>query len=225
MFSRLRSRMKCLAVAATMALVPISGAEAKIFNFDTDPFAGSTALTTPGRQIVGNELFIADFDIANDVISFDSAVFGLDRPLSFASGPLTSLLLSTANFLVVQDADGDRNPANGIFNNAAVTANNLAEFGVKSGPGFFVYFNTALDLNRLVYSTDLASPTADLKVLARFTNQTGINAAPARAAFSARNVTAVPEPATWMMLILGFGIVGFAMRSKTLKLLDQQMAI
>ena len=49
--------------------------------------------------------------------------------------------------------------------------------------------------------------------------------APARAAFSARNVTAVPEPATWMMLILGFGIVGFAMRSKTLKLLDQQMAI
>ena len=34
------------------------------------------------------------------------------------------------------------------------------------GPGFFIYFNSGLDLPRLVYSTDLSDNTADLKVLA-----------------------------------------------------------
>lgn len=225
MFNNVRSRMKCLVATAAIILGPVSGAEAKTISFNTDPFAGSTALTTPGRQIVGNELFIPDFDIANDVLEFDPAVFGLNRPLNFASGSAASFVGSIANFLVLQDVDADFNPANGIFNNAGTSANNIAASGINSGPGFFLYFNTALDLNRLVYSTDLASPTADLKVLARFTNQAGIQAANARANFSAGNIAAVPEPATWMMLILGFGIVGFAMRSKSLKLLDLQMAV
>lgn len=214
MFNALRPRIKCLAIAATIALAPASGAEAKTISFDTDPFAGSTALTTAGRQIVGNELFIPDFDAANDVLSFDPVVFGLNRPLSFASGSAASFLGSAANFLVLQDVDADFNPANGIFNNAGTAANNIAASGIGSGPGFFIYFNTALNLNRLVYSTNLASPTADLKVLARFTNQTGVDATQARNAFSARNIAAVPEPSSWMMLVLGFGVVGFAMRSK-----------
>lgn len=214
MFNALRSRMKCVTVTAAMALVPLSGAEAKTISFNTDPFAGSTALTTAGRQIVGNELFIPDFDVANDVISFDPVVFGLDRPLSFASGSAASFLGSAANFVVLQDVDADFNPANGIFNNAGTAANNIAASGINSGPGFFIYFNTALNLNRLVYSTNLASPTSDLKVLARFTNQTGVDATQARDAFSVRNIAAVPEPTTWMMLVLGFGVVGFAMRSK-----------
>jgi hypothetical protein len=225
MFSNMRFRMKYLAAAAAIMMSPVTGAEAKTISFNADPFAGSTALTTPGRQIVGNELFIPDFDIMNDVLEFDPTVFGLNRPLSFASGSAASFAGSVANFLMLQDVDADFNPANGILNNAGTSANNIAASGINSGPGFFVYFNSALDLNRLVYSTNLASPTADLKVLARFTNQAGANAAPARAAFSARNIAAVPEPATWMTLILGFGIVGFAMRSKWLKLLDLQMAI
>ena len=29
------------------------------------------------------------------------------------------------------------------------------------------------------------------------------------------NFGAVPEPATWMMLVLGFGVVGYAVRRKT----------
>lgn len=214
MFTTLWPRMKCLAAVAAMVLVPLSSAHADTFNFNTDPFAGSTALTTPGRQIVGNELFIPNFDIANDIISFDPVIFGLNRPLTFASGSAASFLGSAANFLVLQDIDADFDPSNGIFNNAATAANNIAASGINSGPGFFIYFNTGLNLNRLVFSTDLASPLADMKVLARFTNQVGLDGQQAREALSARNIAAVPEPATWMMLVLGFGVVGFAMRSK-----------
>ena len=43
-----------------------STASASTFTFDTDPFAGTPVLTTPGRQIVGGENFIV-FNPATDV--------------------------------------------------------------------------------------------------------------------------------------------------------------
>lgn len=52
-------------------------ANAATFRFDTDPFAGSPVLTTPGRQFVGNELFIPNFSIAEDEFSFDPSAFGV----------------------------------------------------------------------------------------------------------------------------------------------------
>ena len=52
--------------AATIA----STASAAVFTFDTDPFASSDALTTPGRQIVGGEPFIS-FSLASDVFAFE----------------------------------------------------------------------------------------------------------------------------------------------------------
>ena len=44
---------------AGIALFALSStAHAKTFRFDTDPFAGTNVLNTPGRQIVGGEDFI-----------------------------------------------------------------------------------------------------------------------------------------------------------------------
>jgi PEP-CTERM motif len=214
MFTALKSRLNVIALAATVALVPLSSANATTFTFNADPFAGSTALITPGRQVVGNELFIPNFNIATDVLAFDPPVFGLNRPLSFASGTASAFAGSNANFLVLQDVDADLNPLNGILNNAGLSANAIAASGVNPGAGFFIYFNTALNLNRLVYSTDLSSPTADLKILARFTNQAGQDGVYALSAFRGSNIASVPEAGTWAMLVLGFGIVGSAMRSK-----------
>ena len=148
-------------IAALSTLTAPAGAAT--FLFDTDPFAGSTALTTPGRQVVGNELFTA-FNIATDVFAFSPAVFGINS-ISFANNVAGSLPTSGVNTIVLRTFDNDADP-NTPFG-AGNAANLIADRLTSPGPGFFVYFNSGLDLPRLVYSTDLNDNTADLKVLAR----------------------------------------------------------
>ena len=73
-----------------------------MFNFDTDPFAGSTALQTPGRQVVANELFIPNFNFSADVISFDAAVFGVGQNGSFFNGLTAAVPPGGRNVIVQQ---------------------------------------------------------------------------------------------------------------------------
>jgi len=145
-------------------------ARASVTQFNTDPFAGTTVLTAPGRQIVGGELFTT-FDIATDVFSFDPSVFGIGDTIHFANGLAGNLPTTGLNVVVLQSFDNDANP--GTPFGAGNAANLIADQITSPGPGFFIYFNSGLDLARLVYSTDLSDDTADLKVMARFLNLTG----------------------------------------------------
>ena len=156
--------MKCLASYFVVVFLTLSaGANAATFTFDTDPFAGSTALTTPGRQIVGGEPFIS-FSIATDVFAFEPTIFGAGDQVTFANDIVGNLPTSGVNTIVLQTTDNDTNPATPF--GAGNAANLIADQITLSGPGFFVYFNSGLDLPRLVFSTDLSDNTADLKVLA-----------------------------------------------------------
>ncbi|MBA4748284.1 MAG: PEPxxWA-CTERM sorting domain-containing protein [Sphingopyxis sp.] len=212
---RAKSRVKLQLFAAALAATALSStANAADFIFNDDPFAGTTVLQTPGRQVVGNELSIPDFNIATDRLLFNPSVFGLTGPLSFANSLAANLPGSGVNFISLQDIDADGNVANGVLNNAGLSANLIAANTNVATPGFFIYFNSGLNLNRLVYSTDLSSSTADLRVLARFTNQTGTGASAALQQFSAANIGVVPEPSVWAMMILGFGVIGGAMRQR-----------
>ena len=169
----------------TAAMLVGGTAEAATFSFNTDPFAGTTALTTPGRQIVppaGSELFIS-FNPATDEFKFDSLIFGINEPLVFASGAAASLPTSGAEVIVLQEF--------GPPMAAGIAANLIAARVTSPGPGVFIYFNTGLGVPRLVYSTNLDDETADLAVLARLTN---LNAT-SMTQFSADNFD-VPEPAT-----------------------------
>lgn len=205
-----------LAIGATIALLATAGsAAAATFRFDTDPFADTNVLATPGRQFVGNELSIPVFDFANDVIEIDARVFGTAPGVSFFNGLASALPSGGFNFIVLQDIDADGIAANGIANNAGLSANLIADRFTAPTPGFFVYFNSNLNLNRLVFSPDLSSPLSDLKIVARFTGPIGLAAADALPRFSAGNfAVAVPEPASWAMLISGFGLVGMSMRRR-----------
>ncbi|MCY7278782.1 MAG: PEP-CTERM sorting domain-containing protein [Phormidesmis sp. CAN_BIN44] len=176
-------------------------AQAVTFRFDADPFAGSTALTTPGRQVVGNDLFIPNFSIAEDKFSFDPKTFKVGD-LSFFNGLAAALPSGGSNAVVLQNSDNDNNSATPF---GAGTAANLIAGAIDApGAGFFVYFNSVLNLNRLVYSTDLGDPTADLKILARITNPTGQGAIATLPQFTKSNfeVVAVPEPS----LLGGIGL-------------------
>jgi len=181
-----------------------STAQASTFRFDTDPFAGTPALTTPGRQIIGGEDFI-NFSIANDVFSLDPAAFGVSGPVNFVNVAAGNIPATGVNVVVLESFDDDNNPLTPF--GAGQAANLIANQITTPGAGFFVYFNQGLDLPRLVFSTDLNDNTADLKVLARMINlngQTGRNALPN---FRAENFeitsTPVPEPSTLTMIALG----------------------
>ncbi len=152
----------------TMALVLLSGlslpGQAAQIVFDTDPFAGSTALTTAGRQVVGNELFLPSFDFNADQFVFDRNIFGITG-LQFFNGLVSGLPSSGVNLVILQDTDNDANLATAF--NAGTAANLIAAQITADGPGFFIYHNQGLGLNRLVFSTNLNDSAADLKILAR----------------------------------------------------------
>ena len=192
---------RLIPVIAVLFLTLNANADAATISFSTDPFAGSTALTTPGRQVVGGELFTA-FDIGADVFEFSTFVFGIDQIL-FANDLAGNLPTSDVNVVVLQSLDNDNDPGTpfGAGNAASLIAGQITD----PGPGFFIYFNSGLNLPRLVFSTDLSEPTSDLKILARltdFSGQPGVLPTFTEANFS---VTQVPEPATLLLMTTGGG--------------------
>lgn len=202
-------------LATTLGLLLIApAAHAEVFKFEDDPFAGSTALTTPGRQIVGNERFIPDFDVLNDKFAFNRQAFGTANGIQLFNGSASDIPSGGVNFIVLDTFDFDGDFSNGNQLNAGQAATLIANAVTETGSGFFIYFNSGLNLPRLVFSTDLSTPTADLKVLARFTGLTGDAGQAIMPEISAKNIGAVPEPASWAMMLTGFGLVGAAARRR-----------
>lgn len=188
-----------LCLSALLSCLGLS-AQATVFTFDAEPFLGSTALGTPGRQIVGGEPGVS-FVISSDRFAFAPGAFPLVGPLQFASGEANNLPAGGSNVLVLQTLDHDADPATPFA--AGTAANLIADRVTSPGAGFFVYFNSGLDLPRLVYSTDLSDNTADLKILARLTNLGGPTGSSALSTFTADNFTSpVPElPTAWLLAL------------------------
>jgi len=187
------------------------------FTFSTDPLAGTVARSAPGRQQVGGELFV-QFNIATDIFAFDPIIFGGRNQINFVNGPTGSIPATNVNVVALQTLDDDANPLTpfGAFNAADLLAGRITQHG----PGVFVYFNEDLALPVLVYSDDLSSNQADLKILARMLNlngQIGIDALPR---FSAGNfaivnsASAAPEPSSLATLGMGIALVAIAKKRK-----------
>ena len=152
-FTPLRPSRAYLAASIIVASLAVaSTASASTFTFNTDPFAGTTVLTTPGRQVVGGEDFIT-FNPATDVFALDSTVFGVGNTVLFANAAAQNLPSTGVNVVVLESFDDDNNLLTPF--GAGNAANLIAQRITTSGPGFFVYFNQGLNLPRLVFSTDL----------------------------------------------------------------------
>lgn len=194
----MRAALRSIAVV----LVLSAPAHAAVFTFDTDPFAGpagEAALSTPGRQIVGGEPSIT-FDPATDQFVFGQDAFfpyGFGPTINFANDIVENLPTSGVNVIVLRTI---LDPMA-----AGIAANLIAEQITTDGAGFFIYFNTGLNLPRLVFSTNLNDNTADLKIIARMTNLTGDAGRTALANFTEDNFR-VPEPATTLLMMSGLAL-------------------
>jgi hypothetical protein len=205
MRSLLRPSVLCSVGVALLTLC--STAHATTFTFNTDPFAGTNVLNTPGRQVVGGEAFV-NFNPATDIFSLESTVFGVGGTVNFVNSTAANLPSSGVNIIVLNTFDNDNNLATPF--GAPNAADLIASHITTPGPGFFVYFNQSLDLPRLVFSEDLSSNTADLKILARMLNlngQTGVNAIPTFTASNFAITTTTPEPSSFL-LTMSVGMIG-----------------
>jgi hypothetical protein len=210
------SNIFCLG-AALLAFSAAAGATT--FTFNSDPFAGTPALTAPGRQIIGGENFIS-FDIAHDVFSLESTVFGTGATVNFVNAPAANLPSGGVNIVVLDTFDDDNNTLTPF--GAGNAANLIASHITTPGPGFFVYFNQGLDLPRLVFSTDLSSTSSDLKILARMLNLNGQAGRDAMPTFTAANfeittttnASGVPEPSSFFMILPTLGACCYFLRRK-----------
>jgi hypothetical protein len=180
-------------------------AQAASFKFLSDPFAGTDVLTTPGRQIVGGEPFI-EFTVAADEFVLSRTNLG-GRGIVFANA-LVSDIADDANVVVLQTLDNDANPATPF--GAGAAANLIAGVVETSAPGYFIYFNSGLNLPRLVFSADLSDPTADLKIVARMTNFLGDPGV--MPTFTEENFRLTPEPGTMFPLASGLALTALFYR-------------
>ncbi len=146
---------------------------------------GSDVFAYDATSIGSGPDSISDFSIAEDAFSLDAAGFHVTGDVSFVNALAADLPAGGANVIVLQDADDDGDP-NTVFN-ARSAARLIGEQVTHEGEGFFVYFNSALNINRLVYSTDLSDGEAAFTVLGALTDLTGQDAVDALATFTSSN--------------------------------------
>lgn len=186
-----------LGAGAIVSLAYSPPAQATVFDVSADPFAGSNA-GDPGRQIIGGEPFIT-FNPATDSFAISPSIFGLSGGIHFVNDEAGNLPTGGANVIVLRTFD-ELNPFG-----AGSAADLIAQQVTEDGAGFFVYYNTVLDVLRLVYSTNLNDNNADLKVIARMTNLDEDQLPD----FTAANFTDVPEPSgTLVMMAAGMLLLG-----------------
>lgn len=191
-----------LLLAALALVASTVAAPAAVIDINNNLLAATPDANPDARVVVGNgAINLAAFDVLADVFRLDLAAFGVTGPIDFVNATAAGLTGSTANVIVLQDSDNDANPATAF--NAGTAANLIAAALNIDGPGFFVYFNQTLNINRLVFSANLNVNTADLQILAAIQSPTGAEAIAALPTFSASNFAAVPLPASLPMLLAG----------------------
>lgn len=143
-------------------------------------------------------------------------IFQFDGTSLFGGKPISGSGTFTTNDVTVQQNGRDAQKIVGItgtFNGSAITGLNPTIFGADN---FYYLTGQFVSGNGLGFNTasgtsaNLFASTGRYRVTATSLDQTGFVQASAVAA----PVGSVPEPATWAMFLLGFGLLGATMRHR-----------
>lgn len=192
--------MRFVAVLAALAASLPAAASAAVFDIE----AGNPTLQ------------ISAFDVDNDRYRIFNDTFGVAGPLDFQNAFAASGNLSdSANVVVLQNSDDDGNAAT-VFN-ARSAAGVIAANTAADRAGFFVYFNSALNINRLVFSQNLNDGLAALFILAANNAPTGLEAIAQLPTFAASNFQFAEVPVPGAVALFATGLLGAAAARKRRK--------
>ncbi|WP_081668621.1 PEPxxWA-CTERM sorting domain-containing protein [Sphingomonas phyllosphaerae] len=94
---------------------------------------------------------------------------------------------------------------------AGVSTGRLNFFSGSGQGGFLSEYSGASTAGTVLFSGTLSKPS----FIAGTYNLRGFGSSSGGSLTITNLAASVPEPASWMMMILGFGVVGYAMRRKT----------
>lgn len=211
--------MRTTLYAAAAGLLASTPAAAVTAGFDDIPNTGNgiqTSVTSGGMDFTGDHFHILDSPDARIVRNASTsylgaeATGGLGRPVTFTR---TDSSLFTLNSVDVAELWLPGESLNdfmdvvfsGLQSGGGMLSLTFTLDGIRDGAGGVADFQTVM----FAGWTNLQSVTV-----------TGRNAQGAFGDYSIDNIvydssqTAVPEPATWALLILGFGAVGGALRRR-----------
>jgi hypothetical protein len=188
------SVLAAFALTFPAALLPV-GAQAQSVDFSGLSGSNGDAFTGPyvedgftisaiGGQVFEGHLFGNPQPSLVVGGVFGGGSLGVIQVVSLSSFALGSFDLSAQNGSANYTVDG------------YLGAANLYSFGASAGAGFSTYGGNGTFIDRLVFTLQPTGSSVNIDNL------------------QFRTSGAVPEPATWAMLLLGFGFVGSAMRSR-----------
>lgn len=162
-----------------------------------NPAAAATVIASPGPVNVGSNVTFTVSDDLDDLIAFDAGfVFDTTLLQLLSAAPGSNL-------------PGSDDPNNYFFSD------------LGGGLGFLTFAGTAgftgndATIFTATFQT-LAAGTANFVAAGDYYQDASGNAVPFQGigSVTVSAVSAVPEPGTWLMMIVGFGLVGVAIRSQ-----------
>ena len=174
-------------------------------------FTGVASAAQIPVQLGQANVEIDNLDVDEDVFVIDTA-FGLGDLVFdnqfFGDG---SVLADDVNIVVVQNSSNE----DGSVFNAGSAAALIAASTEASRPGFFYYFNSALNINRLVFDEDLSQPGFTTVVIAAL-NPTGNDAIAQLPLVTTDNFVEAPLPAAGLLFGSAFAAAAFRRRKPKL---------
>ncbi len=147
--------------------------------------SGNDTVVYNGTQLGSGPDQLSDWAVNSDRFLLNAGDFNVAGSLSFINTLAVNLPSGGVNVIVLQDTDNDNDP-NTAFNARSAAQLIGAEIN-QIGPGFFIYWNSGLGVNRLVFSADLSNGEAALTVLSAINTLSGQDAINALPSFSASN--------------------------------------
>jgi hypothetical protein len=220
--------LKSVVALAALSLCSVASAGTVLFSEDFDSITENTL------QITGSVASMGVFGAVDAVVPDNP--FGITAPstvidLDGSPGPgaigaggfnLVAGRLYTLSFV----ASGAQRGSNGDILNVFLLSEFTGDLALVDSSGLFAGTPTGLLTAEWAISTFLAgnSPFAESSLTVRAANntllgfaietQSGDNIGPLIDSVKLTDIGVVPEPATWAMLIAGFGLVGVAARRR-----------